>query len=867
MNRLAFLAGILVILTINNTTSIVFANNSIMQWFSKESGSDIELLKLAEAELKSGKYESALGKANRIITAQRYKNDIQAQALANLIKALCYYYKEENERAIAAFSKTLEYSEKLNDPTITLRALDKYGLSYYWIGKYDEASKILEKGFALASKNNMQLYVSIFYENRGRVYKAINETDKAIYMFEKSLKIKIENNFLENLDNTHNQLGIIYYNRGEYEKAIEHYNESLKITEGNNDELGKGICFNNIGNVYRKWGNYEKAIESLQKATKIFEELKIPGDVANCLNNLGVCYENLMEENLPSENIKNLQTALQYHEQALQKRKELGDSLGIGNSYINLGNVYSGIVVYTFMIEFGKDSVMNYYLKMPPDTILKEYKKALDYYNLAMPLKRKINDYTNISGLLNNIGRIYVKAGMFDKAMRQFNEALSVAIKAGDKYQEALNYREIGQLYQEKHDNQNALHFLILSNNLSIAYDFPFLKRYNYQDLSRVYESIGNTDEAFKNYKKYIEVKDLIVNEEKYKQMAFLVTKYETDKKESEIKLLKTDQLAKANQMKYMRRTIWLISFAGLVFIVLSLMLFKLFKDKQKANIELEQKNNLITEQNDALEKQNELITQQKEEITDSIKYASKIQTAIIPNKTILDKLLKDYFVLFQPRDIVSGDFYYATSYNGQIIIAAADCTGHGVPGAFMSMLGITSIKEIIKSDTHLSASNLLNKLREYIINSFQQDQEKESDKRKDGMDIGLLIINPEKSKMQFAGAFNGAILIRNSEITEIEADHMPVGAYDELLPFTNKELDCYSGDVIYLFSDGYSDQFGGPSEKKFMYKNFKKLLLEIHNEPMETQKNILWQKHIDWRGDIGQIDDILVMGIRLNTC
>jgi serine phosphatase RsbU (regulator of sigma subunit)/Tfp pilus assembly protein PilF len=619
-----------------------------------------------------------------------------------------------------------------------------------------------------------------------------------------------------------------------------------------------------MGNVYRKWGNYEKAIESLQNAMKIFDALNQPLDVANCLNNIGICYENLMEENLLKENLINLNNALTYHQQALEKRITIGDSIGIGNSYMNLGNVHSAMVMYKFMLEYGKDENINYYLILSKDTILGRNKKALEYYNLAMSLKKTQTDLSSISGLQNNMGKIYLQAGLFEKAMSSYNEALKSAKNADDKYILATTYREIGLLYSEKHDYNTSIEYLNKSNTICVLNSFPFLLRYNYKDLSQVYESLGQTDSAFIYYKKFIEIKDQLVNEEKYKQMAFLVTKYETDKKESEIKLLKADQQAQSDKMKYMKRTLYLISLAVIVFLFLSIMLFRLVQQKRKANHELEQKNNLITQQNEALEQKNLLITHQKKEITDSIMYASKIQTAVIPNKSLLDKLLKDYFVLFKPRDIVSGDFYYATQYEAKIIVTAADCTGHGVPGAFMSMLGISSLKEIVKVEHNLTASVLLDKLREYIINSFQQNSGGEEDKRKDGMDIAMLIIDSEKKHIQFAGAFNGAIVVRDSELFEINADRMPVGAFDNLQPFTNTIFDYQNGDMVYIFSDGYADQFGGSKDKKFMYRNFKDLLLQIRDEPMDQQKEILWQTHLDWRKDVEQIDDIIVIGIRL---
>lgn len=260
-------------------------------------------------------------------------------------------------------------------------------------------------------------------------------------------------------------------------------------------------------------------------------------------------------------------------------------------------------------------------------------------------------------------------------------------------------------------------------------------------------------------------------------------------------------------------------------------------------------------------------IEQQKKDMTDSIQYAKRIQTALLPEKTFINEILNDYFVLFRPRDIVSGDFYWVSAKTEKTMVAVADCTGHGVPGAFMSILGITFLNEIVQND-FLHADTILNQLREQVIKALKQtgrDLE-----NKDGMDMALCIIDWENARIEYAGANIPLILLRSTpsspdELIEVSPDRMPIGIYENTTnPFTRQTIPVMSGDSIYMFTDGYCDQFGGPELKKFKKKNLKKFLSEIHTLNMTEQKKKLKQNLDVWRGDLPQVDDILMLGIKI---
>jgi len=269
-----------------------------------------------------------------------------------------------------------------------------------------------------------------------------------------------------------------------------------------------------------------------------------------------------------------------------------------------------------------------------------------------------------------------------------------------------------------------------------------------------------------------------------------------------------------------------------------------------------------VVRQKDEIIIKNTILENQKKEIEDSIRYARRIQSAVIPSEKDCLDIFPESFVVFKPLNIVSGDFYWISNVNNKIIFTAADCTGHGVPGAFMSMLGVAFLNEIVNKDNITDPDIILNKLREKVIQALQQQGH--SGEARDGMDITLISIDIKENNLEYAGAYNPLIMIRNGEVFETAGDKMPIGIYENMYPFSKHEIKIEKGDVFYMYSDGYEDQFGGPDGKKFKSKKLKQLLLEIHKYPTGEQKEILEKTFEDWKGELQQIDDIVVIGLTI---
>ena len=301
-------------------------------------------------------------------------------------------------------------------------------------------------------------------------------------------------------------------------------------------------------------------------------------------------------------------------------------------------------------------------------------------------------------------------------------------------------------------------------------------------------------------------------------------------------------------------------------FLVLLAVTAKFYIDKRRDNQKLAEKNNALTLAHEEISTQKEEIASQNDKIIESILYAQKIQQAVMPTVDYFDQYLPEHFIMLKPRDIVSGDFYWGTHIGDKFVYTAADCTGHGVPGAFMSLLGITFLNEIAgrSNSKFVTAAGILTSLRLKIITYLHQTG-KEGEQQ-DGMDIALCVYDKNGSKLQYAGAFNPLVIIRDGNLTQYDADEMPIGYYaNQSDRFTNHVIEIQPGDMTYMFTDGYADQFGmvDGRKKKYLVKRFKDFLLQIYNLDMQEQERRLDENLAQWRGDLKQLDDVLVFGTR----
>ncbi|MEN8230243.1 MAG: SpoIIE family protein phosphatase [Bacteroidota bacterium] len=500
-----------------------------------------------------------------------------------------------------------------------------------------------------------------------------------------------------------------------------------------------------------------------------------------------------------------------------------------------------------------------------------QYDTALVVFTETLDLFKEINAPLAYFVCLGNQGLVYSRLSDFDKAEEYLLQAIDTLAMMGAESAIAEFTIEYANILQQKGEIKQAI--TCASRALKNT-DDPEYERDASLLLARLYEISGRFDSAYYYQSVFIVANDSTKNIESVQKMADLRTEYEVGKKQAEVDVLEKNKLI--NNIIIIGLGIILMLAIGLVTLYNSNLkrsrkLTGALEERrvllEKQSSELKEKNDKILGANEELTVLNEAINKQKNEILDSIIYAEKIQTAMLPPEQYFHEILNDVFILFKPRDIVSGDFFWIKQVNQYVILVAADCTGHGVPGAFMSLLGISFLNEIVQRREIIQANQVLNELRKQIRNSLRQHGQTEESK--DGIDMALCVIDEKNNTLQYSGANNPLYLIRDKngtpELTEFKADRMPLGYYQgRFKTFTNKDIQLEYGDVFYLFSDGFIDQKGGENNKKFMSKNFKELLIEIHQEPMREQKNILDKTITDWMGDNSQIDDMLVIGVRV---
>jgi serine phosphatase RsbU (regulator of sigma subunit) len=536
-------------------------------------------------------------------------------------------------------------------------------------------------------------------------------------------------------------------------------------------------------------------------------------------------------------------------------------------------------------------------------------KEAAAYFNRSLELNKQIGNTNAMRTLYTNLGLIHSDAGQYSKTLEYLKDALKINRQLKDKQAVTSSLINIAIAYNKMNEYELSNKRLKIALDLAKELDNRDLLRKCYKFLADNYKALGDNEKSYEYFNYYSAIEKHIQEKEieKVKGYAKAVEK-EKAKKEKELKtvensLTKAEKLSKQQRMKIdlldkekklkelviseqkaelrSSRIMTYSAIAGLILIaIIAFIIFRNYRQKKKINAKLSQQNEEILTQQEIIEKKNKSITK-------SINYGKRIQEAMLPPAENLKKFVTNSFIYFRPRDIVSGDFYYFSSLqnksnfskttlfteaNGNtnyaendFIISAIDCTGHGVPGAFMSMIGFNLINEIIGMGI-TEPNEILKYLDIGIKNSLKQDVTK----NRDGMDMAMCVVKPKQNLIEYAGAKNPLVYFKNGKMDQLEGDPKAIGGFfskrkTKQKDFTKKQLTIDTETTCYIFSDGYADQLGGKNEMKFLSQNFKDLLAEIHQFPMEEQPVILDKKNKEWRGGkYPQTDDILVIGFKL---
>ena len=652
-------------------------------------------------------------------------------------------------------------------------------------------------------------------------------------------------------------IGLSHFYKGEYKQALLYYDTAFNISFGNGMKNFTADIYMSRTNVFEETGENMKCVENYISAARIYKELNDLTGLANSTNNIGITYA----QNSDWDN------ALKYFLKSNEAQIKAGNIPGIGNTYNNIGLVFTN--------------------KGQPDS-------ARKYLELALATWEKSGDSRGIAMTCNGLGRLNTLSGNYRDALFYLNKSLSISEEMNDLYGKAQNLLAIGEVYDVQGKTDLAIGIYRQAYDIAVSSGNNRKIAMLAQRLYKGYYAKKNYAEAVEYLKVYSDLRDTLVKEDQIKAVEEMKALYETEKNELRIEGLEKDK--KLNEEQIAKQRLILFSLIGgfVVVIFFSLMLYRQFSAKKRAYLLLEKKNQEVFQKNEEISaqrdeiaaqrdlatRQRDIIAHQQKDIKDSINYAFQIQSALFPTEEDLRLALKDYFIFYRPRDIVSGDFYWVNKKESKVIIVASDCTGHGVPGAFMSMLGIAFLNEIVNKENSTRPAQILNRLRENIILAMKQHGE--NVKQQDGMDAVAITIDRQAGTLEFAGANNPLYIVGSRQyaagsespdcqlptadyqLIELKGDKMPVAIYSRMQPFNQQTVALNQGDVIYIFSDGFADQFGGPEMKKFKYKPFKELLQSICHKPMEEQKKLLGDAFDNWRGDYPQVDDVLVIGIRI---
>jgi serine phosphatase RsbU (regulator of sigma subunit) len=659
----------------------------------------------------------------------------------------------------------------------------------------------------------------------GRSFFDKGQLDETLIYVKQAYALSKKINYKSGLVRSDNMQGRVYYQKGNFPEALACLNAALLLSEELNDSVLQSGSINGLGNTYAYMGNHVKAVEYYMKGVAIEEKIKIQKNLHWYYNNIGAIYNDQ----------HNYQKALEYLFKAVSVEKKIKDDRALSVTFMNMGNSYSYLDK--------KDS-------------------ALYYFNGSLRIAEEVEDTVSIAQDLANSAILYCQLKRYGAAYESASKGYKLASEKGYNDIIMLCLISLGEVAQVQKKYGRAENYFLEMRDLAKKTQAKTLMKDAYLELSGLYYEKKDYEAAYKNYQLFSETKDTILNQENSKLITEMNTKYTSEKKEKEIELLKKNEeiqnleLVKKKNELDRQRTVSISVFAGfLLLMIVAILTFSRYRLKKKANDQLQSAFNLIEEKNTQIEKSNLMIT-------DSITYAKRIQDAILPAPEDLAKVLSDdFFIFYQPAHIVSGDFYWCSQQQNKTIFVVADCTGHGVPGAFMSMIGNTLLNEIVNERKVTDTQKIAELLDEKIIHSLHQHAGTD---KYDGMDISICCIDKTSKEISFTGAHH-AMYAYNEHLQKIKGDPYSIGGAQQQKnkTFTSQSIHYEKGLRLYFLTDGYCDQSGGEASKRFSSKKFELLLAEIQDVAMNDQKEKLELAMESWKGSTKQRDDILVVGIK----
>lgn len=673
-------------------------------------------------------------------------------------------------------------------------------------------------------QTDLLFYKSTAINNLGFMHHAYAEYDAAITQYELSIEIYTQIQDSLGLSRSLNNISMVYKDAGDTDKAIDLLTQAHNICAPMGDYDLHNITLTNYSIIYVQTGELDKAADYLFKAIKLQEEENDDYGLSHSYNTLASLYHSQQD----------YEKSKMYFEAAVEKGLVSNDVEVLGDSYNNLGFIHD---------------------------LLEEDSLALMYYEKSLDLRYLINDRKGIAECFSNLGSYYLEHGDTLVGLDYIEQAVALREETGNAEGLSNSYQKLAGIYFDNGEVNKAKEYGEKSYEIALQIGFKEDIKNSTHILSLIYNELKDYQKAYQMHVMYLDMRDQLFNKESQKNLIEQQVDYEYEKKHlaDSLNTAKTleiaelekqhnqEQLDRANQ----RNAAMLVGIVLLVGLVV--LAFFAYQNKRRSE-------QTISQQKDQVEQQKQMLEESNREILDSITYAHRIQNAILPPTEHFKKALPDSFIFYKPKDIVAGDFYWMEELDGNVVFAAADCTGHGVPGALVSVICSTALSKALMEEKITDPGKLLDRTRELVVQTFA----KSSEDVRDGMDVSLCTLNG--SKLLWSGANNPLWLVRKgaTEIVEIKGNKQPVGLYSDPKPFDTHEITLEKGDTIYIFSDGFQDQFGGDKGKKLKTVNFKKLIQENNHLEMIQIYSRLETFFDEWRGDFEQVDDVCVIGIRV---
>jgi tetratricopeptide (TPR) repeat protein len=839
-----------------------------------------------ELVLKTAKGHQRIDAINKLIKLI-YKDDLpKAKLYLNEAEALAASYPNDKvitlinkgkialleskdpEKALVYYMEALKLAEKQNYKEGLEQTYPLVGSTYVDLGKMDDAAAIYDAGLKKAEACKSIYLKAEIFSSIGVMEYYKGNLDGAMARFKMAIPEYEKINDKGNIAGITMNIGVMYYRTGKSKESLEYYEKALKVMREIGDTASIANALTNIGITESDLGKNEKAIERFEEAEKIYRAQKDLLGVANSYDNMAGCYINLGKKEL----------TLKLYLKALKIKEDEKDERGYATSYMNIADISLEML----------------------DTA-----KTLEYYQKALAITKKLSDEYRYAHVLRAIASVYTYQGKFESAEKLLDESISINKKLNDIPGLSTAYITFGNLYKKKNNLDEALKYYLdalkmkeeigekvsiaglLSNIGVIYYDRKQFKesiKYHekaltirreiknglgvsdsYLALANSYCKMQDFRNAYEYQVKFHKAWDSIFNNNITKQIAEMNTKYETAEKDKEIavrtageKEAKARAEREALESKNANQRFMYVAIGFILVLVLAIFTYRANLQRKKANALLESANNKLAESNDEIMNQKHLIEEKQKEILDSISYAKRLQEAILPPIALIRKHLPDSFVMYNPKDIVAGDFYWMEITKDQVLIAAADCTGHGVPGAMVSVVCSNALNRAVKEFAITEPGKILDKVRELVVETFGKSESEV----KDGMDISICAISG--TSIKWAGANNPLWYVQDGEMKKIVANKQPIGKTDNPQPFTTHHVQLKKNDILYLFTDGFADQFGGPNGKKYKTKQMEELFAKTISEKMETQEQHIQSAFQNWKGRLEQIDDVCIIGIRV---